>query len=168
MPGSQGECTWTSSWKVWDKWKCTCGIVSLCRSANEREKWSQTPWAVGAEHCGGGMAGCRIGSPSPVGSIAEDNTQTTWLSAEDQAMTICKRTTLSHLAGLTLPRARISQAFITYSPEGVLFPDYALTSRQIKVCESWGWKQPLHMVLMPFSISRAGIFVGKGMRGPSL
>lgn len=114
------------------------------------------------------MDGCRIGSPSPAGSIAEANTQTTWLAAEGQAMAICQRTTLSHLAGLALPRARISQAFITYSPQGVLFPDYALTSRQTKICESWGWKQPPHMVLMPFSIPSAGIFVEKGVRGPTL
>lgn len=78
------------------------------------------------------MDGCRTGSPSPAGSIAEANTQTTWLSAEGQAMAVCQRTTLSHLAGLALPRARISQAFITYPPQGVLFPDYALTSRQNK------------------------------------
>lgn len=140
----------------------------LCRSASEREKWSQAPWAVRAEHCGGGMDGCRTGSPSPAGSIAEGNTPTTWLSAQGQAMTICQRTTLSHLAGVALPRARISQAFITYSPQCVLFPDYTLTSRQTKVCEPWGWKEPPHIVLMPFSMPRAGILVGKGVRGPSL
>lgn len=83
-------------------------------------------------------------------------------------MATCQRTALSHLAGLPLPRARISQAFITYSLQGVLFPDYALTSWQTKISESWGWKQPPHIVLMPFSIPRAGIFVGKGVRGPCL
>ena len=41
--------------------------------------------------------------------------KTTLLSEEGQAMTICQRTTLSRLAGLALPRARISQALITYS-----------------------------------------------------
>lgn len=67
--------------------------------------------------------------------------KTTSLSEEGQAMTICQRTTLSHLAGLALPRARISQALITYSSTVCAFSRLRLTSRQTKVYVSWRWQR---------------------------
>lgn len=97
--------------------------------------------------------------------------KTTLLSEEGQAMAICQRTTLSHLAALALPWAGISQALITYSSTVCAFSRLcrrALTMRQTKVCVSWQWKQPPHAVLVPVSIPRPGIFTGKGVRCPRL
>lgn len=51
----------------------------------------------------------------------------TSLSEEGQAMTICRRTTLSCLAGLALPWARISQALITYSSTACAFSRLCLS-----------------------------------------
>lgn len=97
--------------------------------------------------------------------------KTTLLSQEGQATAICQRTTLSHLAALALPWARISQALINYSSTACAFSKLcrrALTKRQTKVCVSWQWKQPPHAVLVPVSIPRPGIFTGKGVRCPRL
>lgn len=91
--------------------------------------------------------------------------KTTSLSEEGQAMTICQRTTLSHLAGLALPRARISQALITYSSTACAFSRLRLTNRQTKSLCVLAMAVGPHGVY-PFSIPRAGGSAGEGLRGP--
>lgn len=69
---------------------------------------------------------CATGSPSCWDGELKLTHKTPSLSAEGQAVTMCQKTTLSRLAALALPKARISLALISHSSTACVFPRLCL------------------------------------------